>query len=201
MAKAPVVVKRVKNATLYEGGYVKLMNVRVSYPHLDKPYAGEDGGEPKFGMVSMLNKKEHKDAIALVDSAIADLLKANKNAKVSKDKRCIRDGDDSDKEEYEGHFTLSARESKRPTVRDGDGVELDKDEINDVIYAGCYADVLIRLWYQDNKFGKRVNANLNAVKFRADGEPFGEGRVDDEEMWDDDDDNWGDSGSDDDDNI
>lgn len=196
MAKAPVVVKRVKNATLYEGHFIKISNVRLSYPHLDKPYAGDDGGEPKFGLVAMLDKKTHKDAIALVESAITDLLKSNKNAKVAKDKRCLRDGDDSDKEEYSGHYTISARESKRPTVRDAEGVELDKDEINDVFYAGCYADVFIRLWYQDNKYGKRVNANLNAAKFRADGEPFGEGRVDDEDLWDDDDDNWGDSNDD-----
>ena len=37
--------KRVANAILYTNGMLKIENVRFSYPHLSKPYAGkgEDG--------------------------------------------------------------------------------------------------------------------------------------------------------------
>ena len=45
--------------------------------------------------------------------------------------------------------------------------------------------MLINPWVQNNKFGKRINANLLAVRFVDHGEAFGMGRVDDEEIWDD----------------
>lgn len=192
MAKSPALIRKLKNGSevvgaLYEGGIIKILNVRASYPHLDRPYAGDDGGEPKFSIVGLADKGTHQSVKEACVEVIEDLKKANKNAKVSKDKLFIKNGDDSDKEEYEGMWTISARETKRPKVRDGNGDLLEVDEIADTIYPGCYVDIIIRPWFQDNAFGKRCNANLLSVKFRADGEQFGEGRIDDDDLWDDDD--------------
>lgn len=192
MAKGPALIRKLKNGSevvgaLYEGGIIKILNVRASYPHLDKPYAGDDGGEPKFSIVGLADKGSHQSVKEACVEVIEDLKKANKNAKVAKDKLFIKNGDDSDKEEYEGMWTISARETKRPKVRDGNGDLLEVDEIADTIYAGCYVDIIIRPWFQDNAFGKRCNANLLSVKFRADGEQLGEGRIDDDDLWDDDD--------------
>ena len=192
MAKGPALIRKLKNGSevvgaLYEGGIIKILNVRASYPHLDKPYAGDDGGEPKFSIVGLADKGTHQSVKEACVEVIEDLKKANKNAKVSKDKLFIKNGDDSDKEEYEGMWTISARETKRPKVRDGNGDLLEVDEIADVIYPGCYVDIIIRPWFQDNAFGRRCNANLLSVKFRADGEQFGEGRIDDDDLWDEDD--------------
>ena len=192
MAKGPALIRKLKNGSevvgaLYEGGIIKILNVRASYPHLDKPYAGDDGGEPKFSIVALADKGTHQSVKEACVEVIEDLKKANKNAKVAKDKLFIKNGDDSDKEEYEGMWTISARETKRPKVRDGNGDLLEVDEIADTIYPGCYVDIIIRPWFQDNSYGKRVNANLLSVKFRDDGEQFGEGRIDDDDLWDDDD--------------
>lgn len=192
MAKSPALIRKLKNGSevvgaLYEGGIIKVLNVRASYPHLDRPYAGDDGGEPKFSIVGLADKGTHQEVKEACVEVIEDLKKANKNAKVSKDKLFIKNGDDSDKEEYEGMWTISARETKRPKVRDGNGDLLEVDEIADVIYPGCYVDIIIRPWFQDNAFGRRCNANLLSVKFRADGEQFGEGRIDDDDLWDEDD--------------
>ena len=192
MAKGPALIRKLKNGSevvgaLYEGGIIKILNVRASYPHLDRPYAGDDGGEPKFSIVGLADKATHQEVKEACVEVIEDLKKANKNAKVSKDKLFIKNGDDSDKEEYEGMWTISARETKRPKVRDVNGDRLEVDEIADTIYPGCYVDIIIRPWFQDNAFGKRCNANLLSVKFRADGEQFGEGRIDDDDLWDEDD--------------
>lgn len=192
MAKGPAIIRKLKNGSevvgaLYEGGIIKILNVRASYPHLDKPYAGDDGGEPKFSIVGLADKATHQEVKEACIEVIEDLKKANKNAKVSKDKLFIKNGDDSDKEEYEGMWTISARETKRPKVRDGNGDLLEVDEIADVIYPGCYVDIIIRPWFQDNPYGRRANANLLSVKFRADGEQLGEGRIDDDDLWDEDD--------------
>ena len=192
MAKSPALIRKLKNGSevvgaLYEGGIIKILNVRASYPHLDRPYAGDDGGEPKFSIVGLADKATHQEVKEACIEVIEVLKKANKNAKVSKDKLFIKNGDDSDKEEYEGMWTISARETKRPKVRDGNGDLLEVDEIADTIYPGCYVDIIIRPWFQDNSYGRRANANLLSVKFRADGEQLGEGRIDDDDLWDEDD--------------
>lgn len=194
------VVKKVKNAVLRSDGTIRIDNVRLSYAHLDKPYAGTNDkgepGEPKYSVVGLLPKKTHGDAKDLILKVIEDILKANKNAKIAKDKRFIGNGDDAAKEEYEGMYTVSARESRRPTCRNKDKSVIDQDEIADVLYSGCWANILIRPWFQDNKYGKRVNAGLVSVQFVRDDEAFGEGRINDDDAFDelDDDDSGFESG-------
>lgn len=198
---AAKIIKKVANCTLYEGHVLKIRGVRASYPHLAEAKAGDDGGTPSFSLTGLMPHGTHKEAALLIKEAIEALLKENKNAKVAKDKRCLRNGDDGDKEEAFGHYTISAREQKRPKVRDSEGELLEKDEVADMFYGGCWVDMIIRLWYQDNKYGKRVNANLVSAKFVRDDEAFGEGRINDEDVWDDDDDDNGGGFEDDDDDI
>jgi hypothetical protein len=84
-------------------------------------------------------------------------------------------------------WVISARENKRPDVLNIEREELDSpNEIAEEIYGGCWVSAVIRPWSQENKFGKRVNANLISVLKRKDDEPFGEGRVDTSDAWDDD---------------
>lgn len=189
------VVEKVKNAVLYDDGLIKIMNVRFSYPHLRKPYAGKKGkgdqGEPKFGIVAMLDKKTHKEAKRLIDDRIDEILKEAKVKALAADKKFIRDGDEHENADYEGHWIVSARESRRPSLRDEDKEIVDPENADEVFYGGCYGSVLIRPWWQNNDFGKRVNAGLTAVRKSRDGEAFGEGRISDEEVdeaFDDDDD-------------
>lgn len=189
------VAKRVTNGVLYKNGMIRIDNVRVSFPHLAKPYAGKaDDGEsstPKYGIVGMLDKKTHAKVKTLIVEAIDKLLADNDNAKVASDKKFLRDGDDQDRVEYEGHWTVSARENRQPSVRSQRGeLILDLKKIEDMIYGGCYCNILIRPWYQDGQrvgkgYGKRVNAGLVGVQFVRDGDPFGEGRIDDTDAWDD----------------
>jgi len=186
MAKPKLILKG-KNISQYEGFVFKITGVRASYPHLDKPYAGDDGGEPKFSLTGLMDKKTHKEAFKILNKGIEDFIASHKT-KIASDKRCLKDGDDTDKDENQGNWIVSARETKRPSVRDADGETIDKDDVAEAVYGGCYCDMMIKLWYQKNQYGKRINANLIAVKFNRDGEAFGEGRIDDEEMWDDDDD-------------
>lgn len=193
MAEKLVVSKKVKNLVLYTSGHMKISNVRASYPHLDKPYGGDDGGQPKYSIVALLPKATHGAAKEVIMKQI-ELAKKNHPGgplKVAPSMLFLKDGDVDfpDKEDYEGMWVLSARESKRPDVLDMDKTELtDPNEIVDEIYGGCWVSIVIRPWSQDNKFGKRINANLVSVLKRKDDEPFGEGRVDTSEAWDDEED-------------
>lgn len=194
----PVRIKSVPNAVLFEGFVLKITGVRASYPHLDVPYKGDgDEGVAKYSIQALLAKDTHREAAKLLAEAIADFA-AYEKFKVAKDKRCIKDGKDSGKDEQENCYVVSARESKAPTVRDKTGKKIeDRSKIPDLIYPGCYVDIIIRLWKQDNKFGKRVNANLVSVVFRDDGDELGEGRIKDDDYFDEDE--WGSTGTDDDD--
>lgn len=182
------IVERVSNAKRYGDGTILIENVRCSYPHLFVPQEGDKPGDKSYSMTALLPKKTHKAAQELITKACRELLEENK-AKFKKgervalaaDRKFLRDGDLSGKTENEAMFTISAREKKRPSVRNKDKSVIDSSE-SDIIYGGCYVNVLIRPWFQDNDYGKRLNANLIAVQFVRDGEPFGEGRISEEDI-------------------
>lgn len=190
--------KKVKNAILYTDGTIRISGVRFSYPHLKKPYKGDgDAGEAKFGVVGLMPKKTHRAAKDLVKERIEELLKENKVKSLASDKKFLRDGDQSGKAEHEGHYTVSARESRRPPLRNRDNSVVEPEDADEVFQPGYWGDILIRPWYQNNKFGKRVNAGLSSIQFVKKDEVFGEGRLSDEDL----DDTFEDYGDDDDDSF
>lgn len=175
--------KKVKNAILYTDGTIRISGVRFSYPHLKKPHKGDgDQGEAKFGVVGLLPKKTHRAAKDLIKERIEELLKENKVKSLASDKKFLRDGDQSGKAEHEGHYTVSARESRRPPLRNRDNSVVEPEDADEVFQPGYWGDILIRPWYQNNKFGKRVNAGLSSIQFVKKDEVFGEGRLSDEDL-------------------
>lgn len=181
------VVRKVANAALLSNGLIRVSNVRLSYPHLDKPYKKEDDkGVAKYGVVALLPKDTHAAARKLIQSVIEDVLKENKVKALAADKKFLRDGDESDKDEHQGHWTISAREERRPILKemdsDGDLTLVEPEDAKETFYGGCWASILIRPWWQNNKWGKRVNAGLTAVTKKADDDSFGEGRISEEEV-------------------
>lgn len=191
-------IRKVANAALLKKGdqlFIRVSNVRFSYPHLDKPYKKKDDkGVAKYGVVGLLPKDTHSAAKKLIDEVIADVLKENKIKALSADKKFLRDGDESDKEEHAGSWTLSAREERRPVLKelsDGELSVVEPEDAKETFYGGCWGSLLIRPWFQNNEFGKRVNAGLSAATKKADDDSFGEGRIADEDVddaFDDDDD-------------
>jgi hypothetical protein len=167
---------------------IKLKNVRLSFPSLFHKAAFQ-GNETKYEGTFLLNKKTHADSITEIQSAIAEKIKTDlKGAKLGADKICLKDGDELDYDGYAGHFRIKGANGKRPLVIGKDKSPVTEDD--NVFYAGCYVNAIIELWAQDNGFGKRINANLLAVQFAGDGEPFSDGGssvgVDDFDVVDDD---------------
>jgi hypothetical protein len=118
-------------------------------------------------------KKQHAESIAEIQAAIKVAIKEKLGgAKVGADKLCMKDGDDSDYEGYAGTMSLKAANAKRPLVIDRDKTPL--AESDNRPYSGCYVNAIIELWAQNNAYGKRINANLLAVQFYKDGQPFGD---------------------------
>ena len=167
---------------------IKLKNVRLSFASLFKK-ATFGGEETKYEGTFLIDKETQADQIAEINTAIAAMMK-EKKAKLSPDRICFKDGDEIDYDGYAGHMSIKASNAKRPIVIDRDKSPLTEDDGRP--YSGCYVNAVLELWYQDNTWGKRVNANLLAVQFAKDGEPFGEGgasvSVDDFDVIDEDDD-------------
>lgn len=177
------IVKQGPNFKVYDDGTILIEKVRASYPHLAKPYKGKDDkGEAKYGIVLLLPKATHKAAKDAAREMGLELLKENKIKDLASDKKFLRDGDQAGKEDYEGHYLISARETRRPALRDAKAQRVDADEAGEMFYGGCWVSALIRPWFQNNSYGKRLNAGLSAVQFFKNDEPFGEGRLSDEDV-------------------
>lgn len=191
------VVSKVTNAVLYSDGTIRIDKVRFSYPHCDKPMesTGDDGQKKEqYSIVAMLPKETHTAAKDLVKKVIQDVM-TKADAKVGSSFWFLKDGDkeaeeDDKKELYKGHFIVKAAEKRRPSVRKPDGSVMSEREIVDEIYGGMWGSVLIRPWYFNGKarngkaYPKRVLSNFIACQKWKDDEPFGEGRVNDEGVFD-----------------
>ena len=155
---------------------VRLKMVRLSYPHLFKAkgFGRDQTGEKKFSATAIIDPdtKAGRANMDLLDDAIAAAKEAkwgNKPPKLKGDKLCFRDGDD-DADETKGMMVCVASNSKRPITLDENGDDV--TEADDVLYGGCYVDMIVRIWAQDNEFGQRINASLEGVKYRDEGEAF-----------------------------
>jgi hypothetical protein len=157
---------------------ITLLNVRLSYPHLFKPQVPDGGdpkAEPKYSASFILDKKAHAVTIKTLEAAIEELIK-DKKLRVDPDKRCLKDGAWKPDTYGPEVMFINSSNTKRPTVVDRGKRPVTEDD--NVIYGGCYVNAVIRLWAQDNKFGRRINASLEVVQFVKDGEPFGRKPVD-----------------------
>lgn len=178
---------------------VKLPGARLSFARLFVPKSFREGQPERYEGTFLLdpsNKKHAKvidDIIAQAEDVIVKTYGKKVPAKLS---FCFgyADGDDmkiagktvrseiKEYDGYEGMFYISSSNRQRPPVVDRDRTPL--VEADGRPYSGCYVNGSITLWGQDNEYGKRINANLRAVQFVADGEAFGVKPVDADEEFD-----------------
>ncbi len=186
------VVKDVGKAVLYSDGTIRINEVRASYPHIGTPYQGKEG-KPRYGVVGLMPKgKAYRAAKDLIRDEINRIVREqNKGKDIAGKNKFIRDGDESGREEYEGMFEIHAgenpprRPSARSNVRDpktGKPKVLSPAEADEMIFPGCWVNILIRPWWQNNEYGKKVNANLIAVQYVRSDESFGQGRVSEDDI-------------------
>lgn len=178
-----VPVKKVPNAVLYNDGTIRVSGGRFSYPHFDKKYAGKDGtGTPRYSGVLILPKKTHLECKKLIHGEIIRVLKEkNKGVELAPDRMFLRNGINGT--ETEGAWTINAAEAKkRPVCRDRNKNNVEIDDIPEMFVGGYWGGMLIRPWFQNNNFGKRVNAGLIAAQFEKKDVAFGEGQIDEDEI-------------------
>lgn len=160
--------------------HVVLRNVRLSYTHLDKPYASQPGQEPKYSATILVPKQPGNNK-ALIDAAIAaatqKAIEKYGKAFPATPKVSVHDGDgvrSSDGqpfgEECRGCWVFTAS-SKAPVAV----VDLNLQQIMDAtaIYSGMYANVGITFFGYNAPQNKGIGVALDNVQKTADGEPLG----------------------------
>lgn len=186
---------------------VKLKNVRLSFANIYKPQdpqTNDDGelvaGKYKANFLMPKGASETEANVRSMKAVVeaAKVAKWGKNLpKLKPDKVCLRDGDLEDWDGYAGQLYVSANNLSKPVVVKRNREAALAGEKGSP-YPGCYVNAIVRVWIQDSpKYGKRVNATLEAVQFVSDGEPFGAKPVDPNDAFDDlgDDDGDGDGGN------
>ena len=149
--------------------------------------AGGDSGTKAYSLTVMIpkdtddGKNLHDEIRDTIDDAMDEAFPRGQ-PRLKPDKFCLKDGDLEDRDEYQGHWIVSCRNPNRPKLIDADGkTPLVEDDGRP--YSGCVCNVWIRIWVQDNDYGQRVNASLEAVQFVRDGEAFsGAAPIPDEEF-------------------
>lgn len=171
------------NITLRSDGVLLVNNVRASYPHVFKPWAkNPDKEKLRFSIRGLLDKKTQAEDIKALQKHIAGLMKEHFKGAIPHAALFFRDGVSTAKPEQENTWLIAASEDRPPQVLNRDKSTI--KESDDIIYAGCYVNLMIRPWAQNNVHGKRLNANLLAVQFVNDGERFGADRPDAAEEFD-----------------
>lgn len=154
---------------------IKLGNARLSFPSLFQTATFNGDNTGKYEATFILDKVEHADVIAKIKDAINSIMKNDLKSKLPADKICLKDGDETDRPEFQGKYTIKASTKKRPLVITRDKTPIVEED--NIVYGGCFVNGIVSLWAQNNGFGKRVNAQLEGVQFVKDGEPFGDAGI------------------------
>ncbi|MDE2107372.1 MAG: DUF2815 family protein [Patescibacteria group bacterium] len=165
-------------------GALHLQRVRFSYfygfePYTARPTPQNPTPKPQF-CVHGLMAPTHPDVVntAKVIEAVGQAKwgaqwPAIREALKGQDRLCLHRGDitKAGQPEYAGLVFISASNPKRFTIVDGDRSPLTEKDGRP--YSGCYGNLIVDIWAQDNQFGKRINATVTGAQFVAHGEAFG----------------------------
>lgn len=158
---------------------LKLRNVRIAFcQNLFEPGVFSAGDKPAWSSTFILTKddEQNKHIKAVIQNVAVEKWQnkgaANLKTINAAGNICYRDGDiKSEYDGFEGNMYIAARNTKRaPAVFDRDKTELTAKDGKP--YAGCYVNVKLDIWAQDNNYGKRINATLLGVQFVKDGDAF-----------------------------
>lgn len=192
MAQAVVTqtIKDAKGKTLavfYDDGNVRIDGGILSYPHLDKPWGKATKANPHptltYSCSVILNKKRYRPVKDALVEHNKQLMKELRIEFVKDENKYMIDGDKSGKPENADSYVIRTREQRKPFTKGMKNENLTEAETLSQLYGGCEVSVLIRPWAQNSaEWGKRLNCGITGVRKLADGEPFGEGRIGDEDV-------------------
>lgn len=159
-----------------------LKDVRLSFCNVFDAKQVNGQGDAKFSCALLFPRTHPQlpEIVGALKKAASDKWGAKGeevyNALKASDKLCLHDGDSKPEiDAYKGMLFINASNKQRPLVIDGQRNPLVAADGKP--YSGCYGNVMIEVWPQDNQFGKRINASLLGVQFVRDGDRLAGGGV------------------------
>jgi len=168
-------------------------NARLSFPNLVEAKAFQDGGTKKFSADLIIPKTDPQFAafMGAVGKVATEEWKEHatavlQNCQANRKLRCYGAGEEKVNQTtfavYEGYpemyyVSASADEAHPPQFINAAGKVaegIERAELGRKFYGGCYVNAAVRVWPQNNSYGKGIRAQLIALQFAKDGEPFGE---------------------------
>ena len=178
---------------------LQLSNLRLSFPKLIEAESvqGQPNSAKKFGcdLIFAAGDQQWPKVMVEIGQVASEKWKENGNAVLQlcgndRKLRCFGSGtekiDSKTFKPYLGYgdgatyLSASSPEDKPPIIVDGNGDACPNDntmlrkQLARKLYGGCYVNVAVRIWPQDNQFGRGIRCELIAVQFAKDGEAFGE---------------------------
>lgn len=166
-------------------GFVMLEDVRIAFVHsqyggLWRAGSSDDGGRPAYSS-SFILTPDHK-SLPVVRQAMLAVARHKwgpdgdnvLQALASAGRTCLINGNTKGHVAgYAGNWVINARSPVAPRVFDQRRQEL--TESSGIPYSGCYVNAALAIWAQQNKYGRRINAQLRGVQFVRHGEPLAGG--------------------------
>lgn len=163
-----------------QNGTTCVVLARLSYTHLDAPYAAQEGNEKKYSLSAIIDKSDTESVEAIkraigaaLEAGVAKCWKGTRpNIKATTFKYPLKDGDieKPDNEAYRGSVYFSASSCQPVGVFDTLKKAIDPAEA----YSGCYALVSVN-FFPYSKGSNGIGGGLNAVMKVADGDRLGGG--------------------------
>ncbi|MCM1516200.1 MAG: DUF2815 family protein [Paraprevotella sp.] len=172
-------------ATILKDGRVKIY-ARLSYPQLVKamPLRGDPNSKPRYSAKLIIERdsEDHKAILKVLkqkfNTTFSTVPEDERNRQFEKllktEGRCfISDGEDDG---FDGMLKLAAYTpgtSSRPLCVDQRRELIPVEDIERVLYSGCYVYAIIEPWIQNmDRFGKGLRCALSGIQFAKDGEHF-----------------------------
>lgn len=167
---------------MYQNNPTKCLTgeVRLSYAHLDQPYSGNNGGEPKYSATLLIPKEDtttEADIRAAINAAYEQGVKDKwKGMRPQMRYPVIYDGDGVRMngtpfgEECKGHWVVTASSKQKPQCVHISNVHTELLPTD--VYSGMYARVTINFFPYDSNGSRGVGCGLGNVCKTRDGEPL-----------------------------
>lgn len=173
---------------------VILVSGVLSFPQLVEPRAYQEGQAKKYSADIILDQNSDDWKRFMQSVLTTAQLKWGENAQAvlqmcQSDRKLRAFGSGAEKVDkktfkpydgYEGKVYISANNSNPPQMIQSDGKAVDPantlayQALARKMYGGCTVNAAVKVWVQDNKYGRGIRCELVAIQFAKDGTPFGD---------------------------
>ena len=134
----------------------------------------ESGGTEYYGTQLLIDP--NSESAKVLNATIEAVRTGAKLGKVKADRICVSDGDDTEYPSHQGMMVLrAARQAKKGRPLTVDNLLHPCVQEDNLLYSGAKARLRVNIWAQDNKWGKRINAELLVAQFIEHGDQIGGG--------------------------